>query len=103
MNVLLLHPLLAAQTSLWDHLKSVPKQTWINVAICVVTLIVIVKVWRGLKKINEFIPYIAAVLAAFLIFFYWVYERSEPRFLTPLVDKVAPFFPSKSTYEPGRR
>ncbi|MBI5690000.1 MAG: hypothetical protein HZC55_07845 [Verrucomicrobia bacterium] len=103
MNALLLHTLAATQTSFWDQMKSMPKQTWINLAICIVAVVVIVKVWRALKKINEFIPYIAAALAAFLIFFYWVYERSEPRFLTPVVDKIAPFFPSKTTYEPGRR
>jgi flagellar biosynthesis protein FliQ len=89
----------AAPPSLWDQFRSVSKQTWINLAICVLAVVVIVRVWRGLKKINDFVPYIVAVLAAFLIFFYWVYERCEPRFLTPLVEKLAPFFPSKSTQE----
>lgn len=89
-------PFAAAPASVWDQLRSVPKDTWINIAICVLAVVIIVKVWRGLKQINEFFPYIAAVLAAFLIFFYWVYDRSEPRFLTPVIDKLAPFFPSKS-------
>ncbi|MBM3851988.1 MAG: hypothetical protein FJ399_02395 [Verrucomicrobia bacterium] len=89
----------AAPPSLWDQVRSISKQTWINLAICVLAVVVIGRVWRGLKKINDFVPYIVAVLAAFLIFFYWVYERCEPRFLTPLVEKLAPFFPSKSTQE----
>ena len=42
---------------------------------------------------------VAAMLAALLIFFYWVYDRSEPRFLTPVIDKLAPFFPSKSAQQ----
>lgn len=86
-----------------DQLKGIPKQTWINLGICLVAIIVLVKVWRVLKRINEFIPYIATVIAAFLILMYWVYDRSEPRFLTPLVDKLAPFFPAKTTYGPSPR
>ena len=101
MNVLLPLTLAAAQSSLWDPLKSVSKQTWINLGICVLAVVVIVKIWRILKGINEVVPYLVAVLAAFLIFFYWIYERSEPRFLTPVVDKLAPFFPGKSASPPG--
>lgn len=103
MHARLLLTLAAAETSVLDQLKGIPKQTWINLGICIVTLVVIVKVWGLLKKINEFVPYIAAVIAAFLILLYWVYDRSEPRFLTPLVEKLAPFFPSKATYTPNQR
>lgn len=87
--------LAAAPPTAWEQLKRVPKETWINLAICVIAVVVIARVWKVLKSINEFVPYIAAVLATLLIFFYWVYDRSEPRFLTPIVDKLAPFFPSK--------
>jgi hypothetical protein len=30
--------------------------------------------------------------------FNWVYERNEPKFMTPFVEKIAPFFPSKTSY-----
>ena len=103
MKAQILLTLAAAQSSVLDQLKDIPKQTWINIGICLLTVVVIVKVWGVLKRINEFVPYIAAVIAAFLIFMYWVYDRSEPRFLTPLVDKLAPFFPSKTTYGATQR
>lgn len=85
----------AAPSTPWEQVKAVPKETWINIGICLITVVAIIRLWRGLRKFNEFAPYIVAVLASGLIFFYWVYERSEPRFLTPLIDKLAPFFPSK--------
>lgn len=94
MQSLLALPLAAAQATPWEHLQRVPKQTWINVAICVLTVIVIVKVWKVLKGMNDFLPYIAAFVASVLICFYWIYERAEPKFLTPVVEKIAPFFPS---------
>ncbi len=28
----------------------------------------------------------------------WIYERNEPAFMTPIVDKIAPFLPSKGAY-----
>jgi hypothetical protein len=94
-NTVLAVVLAAAPPSALDQLRAVPKQTWINLAICVIAVIAIVKLWKGLRAINEFVPYIAAVLAGFLILFYWVYERAEPRFLTPVVEQLAHFFPTK--------
>ena len=88
--------LAAAAPSITEQLKRVPKETWINIVICIAAIFAMVSLWRTLKKINEFVPYIAAVLGSALIFFYWVYERTEPRFLTPIVERLAPFFPSKS-------
>lgn len=87
----------AAEPTAWEQIKKIPKDTWINIGICVLTVVIVVRAWGVLKKINEVLPYIAAVLGLFLIFFYWVYDRSEPRFLTPVVEKLAPFFPSKGT------
>ncbi len=91
--------LAAAPPSAWEQLQRIPKQSWINLAICIIAVVVIARVWKILKSVNDFVPYIAAFLALFLIFFYWVYDRSEPRFLTPIVEKLAPFFPSKGTQQ----
>jgi len=33
-----------------------------------------------------------------VVFFSWVYNRNEPKFLTPIVEKIAPFFPSAGAY-----
>lgn len=30
-----------------------------------------------------------------IVFFHWVYERDEPKSLTPLIDWVAPLIPGK--------
>lgn len=87
--------LAAAPPSAMEQLKHVPKETWINILICIAAVVAVWRGWKMLRRINEFFPYIAALLAGFLIFFYWVYERNEPRFLTPLMDKLAPFFPTK--------
>jgi hypothetical protein len=33
------------------------------------------------------------------MWFNWIYHRTEPKFLTPLVDRIAPFFPSAGSYD----
>jgi hypothetical protein len=85
----------AAQNPTWEKLRQVPNQVWINIALCVLAVIVVVRLWRTLKRLNDYAPYVAAVIAGTVIFLYWVYERTEPRFLTPVVERLTPFLPSK--------
>ena len=92
-------PFFAAQLSTWDKLKRVPPDTWINLGICVLAVVVIVRLWRGLKKINHYAPWIAAMVAGSIIMCYWVYERTEPQFLTPVVEKLTLFLPTKAKHE----
>ena len=33
-------------------------------------------------------------IAGGLIWFNWIYHRTEPKFLTPLINRIAPFFPA---------
>jgi hypothetical protein len=33
-----------------------------------------------------------------ILFFSWVYNRNEPKWLTPVVEKIAPFFPTAGAY-----
>ena len=90
---------LAAQTSTWEKLRHVPTQLWLNLGICILTALIIVRMWRALKKINELVPWIFAVLASAMVLSYWTYNRTEPRFLTPVVDKLTIFLPTKSKHE----
>ena len=89
----------AAQLSTWDKLKHVPKDTWINLGLCMLAVVVVVRVWRTLKKLNDYAPYIAAAIAAGGIMSYWVYERTEPAFLTPVVEPLAKVLPTKEKHQ----
>jgi hypothetical protein len=35
--------------------------------------------------------------------FQWIYERNEPKWATPVVEKLANFFPSKGQYAERQR
>jgi energy-coupling factor transporter transmembrane protein EcfT len=91
--------LLAAQPSLADKLRRVPTETWIQLLITVFAIFVVIRVWKGLRQINEFVPYLVAGLTCAVLFLLMVYNRNEPRFLTPLVERMTHFFPTKSAQE----
>jgi len=85
--------------STWDKLRHIPSQTWINLGICVLAIVLIVRTWRMLKKFNDYAPWIGAALVSTTIMAYWIYERAEPRFLTPVVERLADFLPTKAKHE----
>ena len=41
----------------------------------------------------------AGIVAITGLGFSWIYERDEPKFMTLLVEKIAPLLPSKTTYK----
>ena len=47
---------------------------------------------------NKVIAGVLILVVGAVVFFSWVYNRNEPKFLTPIVRSVAPFFPSAGAY-----
>jgi hypothetical protein len=92
------HLFFAATTTL-ERLEKVPPAFWGKVALGVGAVIVVFIVIQKVLKINKFVLGGAAFIGMGLIWFNWIYHRTEPKFLTPLVDRVAPFFPSAGAYE----
>ncbi|MEX2043726.1 MAG: DUF6332 family protein [Opitutus sp.] len=91
--------ILAAQQTAWEQLQRVPSETWINIGICVAAVVIIARVWRVLRRFNDYAPWLAAVVAASMILFYWTYNRTEPRFLSPLIEPLTQIMPTRSQQE----
>lgn len=89
-------PLLAV-TAL-ERLQKIPPQFWLKAAIAVAAVIVGVFVLRKIARFNKIVLCVAVFVVVVIIGFSWIYNRNEPRFLTPIVDKIAPFFPSKNSF-----
>ncbi len=91
---------LAAQSSsLLNKLKQIPSQTWINLVLCIVTIVVISKMWKMLKGIGSAMPWVVMFIAGFMMLSYWTYNRTEPRFLSPFVDKLTLILPTKAQHD----
>jgi hypothetical protein len=88
---------LLAVTAL-DKIQAIPTAFWINLGVAVLLLILLVVVLRKLAEVNKVVLAIAGTVAITGLAFSWIYERDEPKFMTPYVEKIAPFFPSKTNY-----
>jgi hypothetical protein len=86
---------LAATTNLAARLESVPVGVWIRIAIAVLALVLVVVLLRKVAKMNKVVLGVIVLLVVTFIGFNWIYERSEPAWATPVVSKIATFFPSK--------
>jgi len=85
-----------------EKLKEVPKSFWINAAIVILGLVAIVIIFRKIREMNKIVVGIILAFIFALVGFNWVYNRNEPRFLTPFVDLIAPFLPTKGSYKAAK-
>ena len=89
-------PLLAE--SALDKMKTLPPMVWLKIAAVMVGIILVVFIFRRVMKVNKIIGSIIIFVVGTIVFFSWVYNRNEPKFLTPIVEKIAPFFPTAGAY-----
>ena len=81
-----------------EKAQNVPAKIWINIGIGILIFIAVLFVVKRLAQMNKIWLFIIVFVVLTIVGFQWVYTRSEPKFLTPFVDKIAPFFPSESGY-----
>jgi len=82
-----------------DKIKQIPPGTWLNIALAIGAVVAAVIIVRRVAKMNKVIMGVVVFVVGTILFFNWVYYRNEPRFLTPIVNKIAPFFPSAGAYD----
>ncbi len=81
-----------------EKMKTLPPATWLKIGIAVAAFVIAVFVFRKIMRMNKVIAGVVVFVVFTVVFFSWVYNRNEPRFLTPMIDKIAPFFPSAGSY-----
>lgn len=89
--------LLLAVTAL-EKLKTLPPAIWMKIAIAIGAFVLTIFLFRRVMKMNKIIASIVVFVVFTVVFFSWVYNRNEPKFMTPIVERVAPFFPSAGSY-----
>jgi hypothetical protein len=61
--------------------------------------VVVIALIKLASRMNKFVLFMIIMVLVLVVGFTWVYERNEPKFLTPLIDGIAPFFPARSHYD----
>jgi hypothetical protein len=88
---------LAANTL--DKLKDVPPKYWWIFAGCIVGFFLVVFVLKRLLRVNKVFLFVGVFVVCMFTFISWVYNRNEPAFLTPFVDQLAQFLPTKGAFQ----
>lgn len=91
--------LLAAQFNALDKLRQIPLQFWINLGLGIFAVLLAVRFWKALRQINSFMPWLAAMITSAMLLSYWTYNRTEPRWLTPVVERLTLVLPTKAKHE----
>jgi uncharacterized membrane protein YedE/YeeE len=87
--------IIASLTTL-DRLAQVPSSTWMIIGLVIGGILFGVPLIRKLREISGIWILFSLVCGSVIVSAHWVYHRSEPAVLSPLVDFVAPFFPKKT-------
>lgn len=85
--------LLLAATAL-EKMQTVPMKVWGNVALFLLIFVVSVIVIRKAAEMNKVLLSAIIFVVLSIVGLNWIYARNEPKFLTPIVEKIAAFFPS---------
>ena len=85
--------LLLAVTAL-EAMKELPRDTWIKVGLVIAVVVILAIVIPKVFKMNKIILGVIVFVAGTIILSTWVTQRNEPKFLTPLIDSIVPFFSS---------
>lgn len=78
-----------------EKLERVPVEFWLKLVTIVAIFALSIVLIRGISQVNKVVLTITIFVVVTGLGFHWVYERNEPKFLTPAIDAIAPFFPSK--------
>jgi hypothetical protein len=92
------HTVLLAATTTLDKLQKIPPAFWLKLGGAVLGVILVVVILRKVLKVNKFVLGGVTFVTCGIVFFNWIYNRTEPAFLTPLVNRIAPFFPAAGAY-----
>lgn len=94
--------LLLAATAM-EKLQRVPMQFWLKAALAIVLFVAGVILLKKIAGMNKAILGAIVFVLVTVIGFQWIYERNEPAWATPVVEKLANFFPSKGSYQDKQR
>jgi hypothetical protein len=95
----MLNRLLAtAEPTAIEKLKEIPPAFWLKVGIAVLAVVLAVFLLRKVASMNKVVLAVVTFIVLTVVGFNWIYERNEPSWATPVVEKLAGFFPSKGSY-----
>lgn len=90
--------MLAIAMTTLEKLQMVPTRFWLNALMLIAFGVIAIILVRHAAEMNRAILSMIVLLMITTVGFHWVYERNEPAAFSPIINKIAPLFPSKISY-----
>lgn len=81
---------------LLKSLQPLYDQPWFPYALGCLGLVFAYSVYKTISALPKLVMYPIIGATCVIVCMNWVYNRNEPEIITPIVDVIAPFLPSKS-------
>jgi hypothetical protein len=89
-----LTPVQKSLDPLWKQAKALfGEHHFLTILCAFFAVMMVISCYRVLKSISPALVAVICLLIVGILFLHWIATRTEPAFLTPLIDWVAPFFP----------
>jgi hypothetical protein len=98
-----LTPILKALAPLWKQIKTLfAEHHFLTIVCAFFAVMMTISFYKFLRSINPALVVLIFVLIFFLLVMHWTFTRTEPAFLKPVIDWIAPFFPAAPVPTPKR-
>jgi len=89
------NPLQKAIEPLWKQIKILfGEHHFLTIVCAFFAVMMTISFYKFLRGISPALVAFIFLLILFLLIMHWTFTRSEPAFLKPFIDWIAPFFPS---------
>jgi len=97
-----LSPLSKAWDSIWKLLQPLfAEHAFLTIICAFFAVMMTLSFYRFLKSISPGLVAFILVLIFGILTLHWTFTRTEPPFLKPAIDVIAPFFPMAPNYASG--
>ena len=98
-----LSPLQKAGHDLWQLAQPLfAEHAFLTILCAFLAVMMTLSFYRFLKSISPGLVAFIMILIFGILMLHWTITRTEPAILKPVIDQIAPFFPSTPTYPAGK-
>ena len=77
-----------------EKIRHLPKKNLVNLGLVALLVLVVIVLFKVAARMNKFVLGIIILVTLMVLMLTWVHERNEPKFLSPIIDAIAPYVPN---------
>ncbi len=77
-----------------EKIRHLPKKNLVNLGLAALLVLVVIVLFKVAARMNKFVLGIIILVTLMVLMLTWVHERNEPKFLSPIINAIAPYVPN---------